>query len=215
MNRPRLVSLLALGLLAAPSLASGQLTTDQLPARTFSEFAGTWVRDESQVQAPRAPITQGFGADPLLCTTSPACTPVPGFDPNPAPEPPDPQLIITTSPTEITVARIPRNPYGSDVFRFDGLPTNMGSGQGTVTLAAGSLLLTKRSARLAPRGNYESITVTSDLMSVSGDVLTIERQYFRIVRPMDGDKVGHIALTNDGGDARVKMTYRRQAVPAQ
>jgi hypothetical protein len=128
--------------------------------------------------------------------------------------PPEPKLVITTSPTQITLARTPPNgAYGPDVYRFDGLPTNVGNAQGTVTLVGGSLVLTKRSSRVGPWGNYESIIVTTDQLSVSGDVLTIERQYSRIVRPLDGDKVGHIAAT-EGDDARAKMVYRRQA-PAQ
>jgi len=89
------------------------------------------------------------------------------------------------------------------------MPTNA---QGTVTLVGGSLVLTKRSSRVD--GNYESIAVTTDVLSVSGDLLTIERQYSRIVRPLDGDKVGHIAAT-EGDDKRVKTVYGRQAPPTQ
>jgi len=87
----------------------------------------------------------------------------------------------------------------------------VGGGQGTLTLVAGGLLLTVKSARMF--GNYESILTTTDLMSVSGDVLTIERQYSRSLRPLDGDKVGHIVATNEGGDTRVTCVYRRQAAP--
>jgi len=214
MNRPVLASLLAVGLLAAPSFAFGQRTIDQLPARTFPEFAGTWVRDDLPANAePRAPLTRGFAADPLNCTTAPACRPVGGFDPAaPAPvTPPEPKLVITTTATQIMVATIPRAPHGTDVFRFDGAPTNVGGGQGTLTLVAGGLLLTVKSARMF--GNSESILTTTDLMSVSGDVLTIERQYSRSLRPLDGDKVGHIVATNEGGDTRVTCVYRRQAAP--
>jgi hypothetical protein len=139
------------------------------------------------------------------------------LDPNATPVvAPEPQLIITTSPTHITLKVIPGNPNSpGDVYRVDGAPTNMGTGQGTLTLAAGSLLLTRTPARRGGRGNFEAFTVTTDLLSVSGDVLTIERQYTRIVRPLDGDKVGHIAAPNDGGDARLKMIYRRQTAPTQ
>jgi hypothetical protein len=124
--------------------------------------------------------------------------------------------VITTTPTRITLATTPPAPHGPDVYRFDGVPTNVGNGQGTLTLVAGSLLLTVKSARML--GNYESMLTTTDLLSVSGDVLTIERQYTRSVRPLDGDKVGYITLPDNGGDTadvRVKCVYRRQAAPAQ
>lgn len=206
-------SLLAVGLLAAPSLTFGQqVTVDQQPPRTFPEFVGTWVPVPDG--PPPAPATRGIGADPLLCTTSPACRPVPGFDPSAPPVvPAEPKLVITTTPTQITLARTPAaGAYGPDVYRFDGVPTNVQNGQGTLTLAAGSLILTKRSTRVL---GYESTIITTDMLSASGDVLTIERQHFRIVTPLDGDKVGHIAATVDGGDARVKMVYRRQVAPGQ
>jgi hypothetical protein len=214
MNRPMLASVLAVGLLVVPSFAVGQqiITVDKQPPRTFSEFAGTWVPMRNG--PPPAPITKGIGADPLNCTTSPACRPVPGFDPSAPPVvPQEPKLVITTTATAITLARTPLvGAYGPDVYRFDGVPTNVQNGQGTLTLAAGSLILTKRSTRVL---GYESTIVTTDMLSVSDDVLTIDRQYFRIVTPLDGDKVGHIAATNEGGDAHVKMVYRRQAAPAQ
>ena len=210
MNRPMLASWLAVGLLVAPWVAFGQqITVDKQPPRTFPEFAGTWLPVRDGLTP--TPITRGIGADPLTCTTSPACRPVPGFDPSaPLMVPPEPKLVITTTPTQITLARTPAvGAYGPDVYRFDGAPTNVQNGQGTLTLAAGSLILTKRSTRVL---GYESTIVTTDMLSVSGDVLTIERQHFRIVKPLDGDKVGHIAATIEGGDARVKMVYRRQAV---
>jgi len=214
MNRPMLASLLSVGLLVAPSVAFGQpITVDKQPPRTFPEFAGTWVPVRDGL--PPAPITRGIGADPLNCTTSPACRPVPGFDPSAPPVVlPEPTLVITTTPTRLTLARTPSvGAYGPDVYRFDGVPTNVQNGQGTLTLAAGSFILTKRSSRVP--GDYESIIVTTDMLSVSGDVLTIERQHFSIVKPLDGDLFFNDAATNEGGDARVKMVYRRQAAPAQ
>jgi hypothetical protein len=142
---------------------------------------------------------------------------VAGFDPNaPTPVPPETTLIITTTPTQITLATIPRQPHGTDVFRFDGTPTNVGAGQGTLSLVAGSLLLTVKSTRTIP-GNYESTLTTTDLMSVSGDILTIERQWTRVMRPLNGDKVGYIQSVAEGNppDSRVKCLYRRQAPPTQ
>jgi hypothetical protein len=204
MNRPMLALLLAVALLVGPSFAFGQQTTNQLPPRTFPEFAGTWVRD-----------------DTLSDVTEPAWQPpvprpgvsVPGFDPDAQPAvPPEPKLVITTTPTRLTLVRTPAAPNGPDVYRFDGEPTNARNGQGTLTAVGGSLVLVLKRTRQV--GSYESITVTTDVLSVSGDVLTIERQYSRIVRPLDGDKVGHIVAT-DGDDKRVKTVYRRQAAPTQ
>ena len=199
--KPVLALLLAVGLFFVPSFTFGQQrpTTDQLPPRTFPEFAGTWVRDDILSDA-TVPAWQPPVPRPGV--------PVAGFEPNPAP-PQEPKLVITTTPTLITLARTPWPAYGSSVYRFDGMPTNA---QGTVTLVGGSLVLTKRSSRVD--GNYESIAVTTDVLSVSGDLLTIERQYSRIVRPLDGDKVGHIAAT-EGDDKRVKTVYGRQAPPTQ
>lgn len=208
MNRPTLASFVAAGLLLVPSFASGQQNAGPRPPRTFPEFAGTWVPDSlhrNVTDSPQQPMPRPG-------------SPVGGFDPN-APQvvvPPEPKLVITTTPTRITLTTTPPAPHGPDVYRFDGVPTNVGDGQGTLTLVAGSLLLTVKSTRMLP-GNFESTLTTTDLLSVSGDVLTIERQYSRAIRPMGGDKVGYIQSVDEGkpSDTRVKMVYRRQAATGQ
>ena len=120
------------------------------PVRTFPEFVGVWVLDESA------------STGPLVITPR-----IPS------------RMTITTTPSAITVAKRlrldPRDKISDlpdpEVYRFDGAATTVGRSDYSFRLVADALALTEKYA--SSNGGF---TLTTDAYSVAGDVLTVHRQ---------------------------------------
>ena len=120
-------------------------------------------------------------------------------------------LTITTTPTDISLVKDSAN---AEVYRLDGTETKLGDGRSTsFALVAESLALTTRRYR-EDRG-YGFTNVITDASSVSGDVLTIERQLSVVVQPLvleDGRArpgPGRLATLETPDNNRQTFVYRR------
>lgn len=120
------------------------------PVRTFPEFVGTWVLDESA-------STGALLSTPRIGS----------------------RMTISTTPSAITIAKRlrldPRDKISDtpdpEVYRFDGAETTVGSYHYSFRLVADALALTEK--RMRGGGGF---TLTTDAYSVTGDVLTVHRQ---------------------------------------
>ena len=117
-------------------------------------------------------------------------------------------LTIATTATELTLTK----DGGDDVYRLDGQDTILGDTVKRVTLVAGALAVTTRRTR-HQRG-YAFTNIVTDAYSVSGDVLTVERQLSVAVQP-DPDqsgieKSGHLVELSEPGNNRQTIVYRRK-----
>ena len=120
------------------------------PVRTFPEFVGMWVLDESA------------STGPLVITPR-----IPS------------RMAITTTPAAITIAKRlrldPRDKISDtpnpEVYRFDGTETTAGRYHYSFRLVADALALTEK--LMSSDGGF---TLTTDAYSVTGDVLTVHRQ---------------------------------------
>jgi len=120
------------------------------PVRTFPEFVGTWVLDESA------------STGPLVITPR-----IPS------------RMTITTTPSAITIAKRlrldPRDRISDtpepEVYRFDGTETSVGRHHYSFRLVADALALTEK--HMSSGGGF---TLSTDAYSVAGDVLTVHRQ---------------------------------------
>jgi hypothetical protein len=152
MRRPALLILtFAVSLVAARAQAP-----NERPVRTFPEFVGSWVLDESA------------STGPLVITPR-----IPS------------RMTVTTTPSAITIAKRlrldPRDRISDtpdpEVYRFDGTETTIGRHLYSFRLVADALALTEKLT--SSDGGF---TLTTDAFSVAGDVLTVHRQLSR-VRP--------------------------------
>jgi hypothetical protein len=151
----------------------------QRPPRLFSTFAGTWALDPD---AGRGHITG---------------LPVAGT------------LVISTSPTAITVVKDSRAP---ETYRFDNREADLPGGavanfHFSFALVADALALTTRRTR-SDRGHAFTNIIT-DAYAVRGDVLTIERQLSVLVEPP-----GNLVTLQDENNNRQTFVYRRVAAAA-
>jgi hypothetical protein len=146
MRRPAfLILTFAISMVAAPVL-----TQNERPVRTFPEFAGSWVLDESA------------STGPLVITPR-----IPS------------RMTITTTPSAITVVKRlrldPRDKISDtadpEVYRFDGTETTVGRHHYSFRLVADALALTEK--LMSSNGGF---TLTTDAYSVTSDVLTVHRQ---------------------------------------
>lgn len=120
------------------------------PVRTFPEFVGSWVLDESA------------STGPLVITPR-----IPS------------RMTITTTPSAITIAKRlrldPRDKMSDtpdpEVYPFDGTETTVGRHHYSFRLVADALALTEK--LMSSDGGF---TLTTDACSVTGDVLTVHRQ---------------------------------------
>ena len=146
MRRSALLSLtFAIAMVAATALAQ-----NERPVRTFPDFVGTWVLDESA------------STGPLVITPR-----IPS------------RMTITTTPSAITIAKRlrldPRDKISDtpapEVYRFDGIETTVGRHHYSFRLVADALALTEK--LMSSNGGF---TLTTDAYSVTSDVLTVHRQ---------------------------------------
>ena len=157
MHRQRVHGLLLVAALAAPVAVAAQ---NNLPPRTFSQFAGTWVLDEAASTGrlnitPRIPLRMTIDATPLAVT-------------------------VTKSPRLRPGDRAPAAP-AAEVYRLDGMETRvMDAATGVAldrsyrfTLVADMLALTIKEGRHGEDGPF---TLVTDAYAVDGDVLTVHRQ---------------------------------------
>ena len=146
MRRPALLRLT----FAMSMIAGAALAQNERPVRTFPEFVGTWVLDESA------------STGPLVITPR-----IPS------------RMTITTTPSAITIAKRlrldPRDKISDtpdpEVYRFDGTETTGGRHQFSFRLVADALALTEK--LMSSNGGF---TLTTDAYSVTGEVLTVHRQ---------------------------------------
>ena len=146
MRRPAfLILTFAISMLGAPAQAQ-----NERPVRTFPEFVGTWVLDESA------------STGPLVITPR-----IPA------------RMTITATPSAITIAkrlRLDPRDKNSDtpdpeVYPFDGTETTVGRHHYSFRLVADALALTEK--LMSSDGGF---TLTTDAYSVTGEVLTVHRQ---------------------------------------
>jgi len=188
----RWTTIALLTVLALPALATAQ--TNPLPPRTFPQFTGTWTLDE--------PASTG------RLVSAPAT-----------------RLTITTTPDAISVAKVARPrpmPPGREAYQYDPLLPNPEvyrfDGRNTTIdryayiydysfrLVADALALTVKETR---RG-FTGFTLVTDAYSVSGDVLTVQRQLSSI------SPEGHIrTMQEPANNFPHTFIYRRAPAPAE
>ena len=176
--RPRLAGVMCAAIIVCSSLGWAQTGR---PVRTFPEFVGTWVLDESA------------STGPLVITPR-----IPS------------RMTITTTPSEITVAKRlrldPRDKISDtpepEVYRFDGTETTINRRHLSFRLVADALALTEKYTSINGSGSF---TLTTDAFSVTGDVLTVHRQLSSI------SPEGHILVMQvPGNNFRHTYIYRRE-----
>ena len=120
-------------------------------------------------------------------------------------------LTINTTATDISLVK---DSSPAEVYRLDGTETTLSDGRrNSFALMAEALELTTRRYR-EDRG-YAFTNVITDAYSVSGDVLTIERQLSVVVQPLaweDGRArtgPGRLATLEDPNNNRQTFVYRR------
>jgi hypothetical protein len=137
--------------------------------RTFPEFVGTWVLDESA-------STGALPSTPRIPS----------------------RMTISTTPSAITIAKRlrldPRDKISAtpdpEVYRFDGTETTVGRHHYSFRLVADALALTEKMT--SSDGGF---TLTTDAFSLAGDVLTIHRQ-LSSVTPEGHIRVMQVAANN-------------------
>jgi hypothetical protein len=172
----------------------GRAQTESPPPRTFPQFVGTWVLDES--------------------TSTGRLTMAP---------PPSHTVTITTTPEAITVTKLlrlaPERPeregrrYATEsqppeVYRFDGAETIVYDQRDprrehrlSFRLVADSLALT---IKVTDQNRGGAFTLVTDAYSVAGDVLTLHRQLSSV------NASGHIAtMQTPANNFRHTFIYRR------
>jgi hypothetical protein len=149
--------------------------------RSFPEFVGTWVLDESA------------STGPLVITPR-----IPS------------RMTITTTPSAITIAKRlrldPRDRISDtpdpEVYRFDGTETTVNRHHYSFRLVADALALTEK---LMSGNGSGSFTLTTDAYSVTGDLLTVHRQLSSVTSD------GHILVMQvPANNFRHTYIYRRE-----
>jgi hypothetical protein len=166
-----------------PAVASAQADG---PARTFPEFVGTWVLDETASTGrlgitPRIPLRMAIATTPLTITITKQLRLRPGD--HAAATPPPESYRIDGSETRLVDERTGAS---LDVtYRF--------------TLVADMLAFTVR------EGNGNGSTAVTDAYTVTGDVLTLHRQLTSVTRS------GQIRVMQDPlNNSRHTYIYRRE-----
>lgn len=120
----------------------------------------------------------------------------------------EPVLVIDISPAGI---RAGGNPISLLKYSFDGKEIDMGAGWTLrFTLVGKALALTRSHTR------GQSTSIITDAISVTGDVLTVDRQQYIVVSPLNTDGPAYIA-TPDGGslDVMRRIIVYHRATPAR
>jgi len=121
-------------------------------------------------------------------------------------------VVISTSPEELRLTKDGGDP---EIYRLDGAETAADGTTRSVLPVADSLAVTTRRTR-RDRG-YSFTNVITDLYTVSGDFLKIERQLSVVVAPLklrdgqvtDQSGAGHLAELEDPNNNRQTIVYRR------
>ena len=123
-------------------------------------------------------------------------------------EPPEPVLVIDISAAGI---RAGGNPISLLNYSFDGKEIDMGGGWTLrFTLVGKALALTRAHTR-----GLSTNTIT-DAISVSGDVLTVDRQQYVVVRPLNATGPAYIVTPTSGSlDVLRQINVYRRATPAR
>lgn len=175
-SRLAVASAVCASLVAFSALARAQA---ERPVRTFPEFVGTWVLDEAA------------STGPLVITPR-----IPS------------RMTITTTPSAMTVAKRlrldPRDKISDtpapEVYSFDGSETAVGRHEYSFRLVADALALTEK--LMSSDGGF---TLTTDALSVNGDMLTVHRQ-LSSVTPDGRIRVMQVPANN----FRHTYVYRRE-----
>jgi hypothetical protein len=120
----------------------------------------------------------------------------------------EPVLVIDITPAGI---RAGGNPLSLLKYSFDGKEIDMGGGWTLrFTLVGKALVLTRAHTR-----GVSTNTIT-DAISVSGDVLTVDRQQYVVRRPLNTTEPAYI-VTPDGGslDGMRRINVYHRATPAR
>ena len=189
-------------LVAAAVLGAAPAVAQDDQFRTFPQFVGTWMLDESASTGRRR------------MAPSPAVT-----------------ITIATTSTDITVTstldlppetrgggrRLATNTPPPVVYKLNGAPTLRHGGQYEYTytfmLVADALALTEKTSNWVRRGdplmsNRDAFTMVTDAYSVEGDVLTVHRQ----LTSVNGS--GEIHVMKEPANQR-RQTYVYRRAPGQ
>ena len=123
-------------------------------------------------------------------------------------DPPEPFLVIDISPDGI---RAGANPISLLKYSFDGKEIDMGAGWTLrFTLVGKALALTRAHTR-----GMSTNTIT-DAISVSGDVLTVDRQQYVVVKPVNTTAPAYIVTPAGGSlDVMRRIFVYHRATPAR
>jgi hypothetical protein len=177
--------LVMLAALAVPAAIPAQ---NNLPPRTFSQFAGTWVLDEAASTGrlnitPRIPSRMTIEATPLAVT-------------------------VTKIPRLRPADKVPAAPV-PETYRLDGMETRVTDPATGValdrsfrfTLVADMLALTIKEGR---HGEDGAFTLVTDAYAVDGDQLTLHRQLSSI-----SPSRTVYTMTEPTNNSRHTFVYRR------
>jgi hypothetical protein len=182
---------ISLAVVALPVLSWSQGNQPSQP-RTFPEFVGTWLLDETastgKLKMP-VPRTLSIATSPEAITVTKVLRL-------------EPELPGREGRRTLT-----ENPP-AEVYRFDGTDTIVAAPRiehrYSFRLVADALALTVRDVPTSGPGNTALVT---DAYSVTGDVLTLRRQLSAILMP-----AGHIATMQEPAN-RVSHTYVYRRAP--
>jgi hypothetical protein len=121
-------------------------------------------------------------------------------------------LVIATSPEELHLTKDDADP---EIYRLDGVETAADDTAHSVMLVADALAVTTRRTR-RQRG-YAFTNIVTDAYTVSGDLLTVQRQLSVVVAALklrdgqvtDQSGAGHVAELEDPSSNRQTLVYRR------